>query len=193
METQRLFIAISLPEFVKDGIARVQSELREAMPGDFMRWTKRDQFHLTLRFLGEVDVAQTEALANAVHAVCLAFPPLHLSAASLGFFPNARRPRVLWAGVDDSQDHLRELHLLINAAVKDFTREKAESHFAGHVTLARIQNIHASDAKLLSELVDGMSEKFFGEWVAAKLDIIRSELSSHGARYQTVAEVPFGI
>lgn len=192
METQRLFIAITLPEPVKDEVARTQSELRRAVPGNFIRWTKREQFHLTMRFLGNVEVARTEALVSAVREACLVFAPMRLRAEGLGFFPNAKFPRVMWVGVRDAEEYLQKLHLLIDAAVEEFTHEKPEPRFVGHVTLARIQNIRPREAELLSRTSASISDRFFGEWNADKLEIIRSELSSAGAKYQTLAEIPFG-
>ena len=99
--TFRLFIAVTIPEEIKAKIEEAQAELRRALPAHGVRWTRREQFHLTLRFLGDVDAARVEPLGEAIRAVCRGFGPLHLRAERVGFFPDLRYPRVVWVGVQD--------------------------------------------------------------------------------------------
>lgn len=84
-ETYRVFIAISLPEQVKDEIERAQEELRGALPAECVRWTKRGQFHLTLKFLGDVESRRLEALTDSVGRACEGFGILQLRAGRIGF------------------------------------------------------------------------------------------------------------
>jgi RNA 2',3'-cyclic 3'-phosphodiesterase len=86
----RLFVAIPIPEPVRDEIIRVQQELQPLVPRDVVRWTRPDQFHLTLRFLGDVAADGIEDLKKSVGAVCRNAEPLSLRAAGVGFFPNPR-------------------------------------------------------------------------------------------------------
>src|SRR5205809_984446 len=102
-ETFRLFIAISVPDKVKDEIEKAQNELRRALPGGSVRWTKREQFHLTLKFLGNVEAPRVEELTESLRRGLEGFAALRLKAEQIGFFPDARRPRVVWAGVQDEK------------------------------------------------------------------------------------------
>jgi RNA 2',3'-cyclic 3'-phosphodiesterase len=131
----RLFVAIPMPEAIRNEITGVQQEMRQLVSRDAVRWAKPEQFHLTLRFLGDVPVERVPALQEAVNAVCLGSPALHLRAQSIGFFPNARSPRVIWAGVNDGQGRLTELQKKIEGAVQPFTQEPGTGRFAGHVTI----------------------------------------------------------
>src|ERR1039458_2056675 len=101
IERFRLFIAVTIPEEVKAKIAEAQSELRRALPERSVRWTKREQFHLTLRFLGNVDAPRVEALEEALRAACRGFSALWLSARGIGFFPDLRFPRGARGGGSD--------------------------------------------------------------------------------------------
>lgn len=186
----RLFIAISLPEAVKEEIEKTQREMRRELPGDFMRWTKREQFHLTLKFLGNVAETRVGELSEALRGACSAFRTMRLRAERMGFFPNARFPRVAWVGVRDEQNELPRLQGTIETAAKDFTGEKGGEKFSGHVTLARIQGIPRPQAEILSRLAARMAEKSFGDWMGDEVELIRSELSSAGARYTTLASFP---
>jgi 2'-5' RNA ligase len=183
----RLFVAISLPDTVKDEIEKAQREMRGALRGNFMRWTKREQFHLTLKFLGNVAEARAAELIEILRTTCASFKAMRLRAKRVGFFPDARFPRVAWVGVSDEGNELVQLQAAIETAVTNFTNEKAEKRFMGHVTLARIQGIRRQQAETLSKLATGMVNRFFGEWTANEVELIRSELFSGGARYTTPA------
>jgi 2'-5' RNA ligase len=186
----RLFVAISLPDAVKDEIEKVQREMREVLPGNFMRWTKREQFHLTLKFVGNVAEARVAELSHALRSACVPFPAMRLRAERIGFFPDMRYPRVAWAWVHDEENRLLELQRAVEMSVQSFTSERAEKDFTGHVTLARIQGMKRPQAEILSKFALGMSGRFFGEWSSDKVELIRSELLPSGARYTTVADFP---
>jgi 2'-5' RNA ligase len=186
----RLFIAISLPEKVKNEIETAQNELRRALPIGSVRWTKREQIHLTLKFLGEVPADQTEALTQSIQEACKKFPPLRLRAARIGFFPNANLPRVIWAGVNDRAGGLPTLQFKIESAVKEFGTQGPEKTFIGHITLGRAQNLKRPQAEILARLATGMTARVFGEWTAGKVEIIRSQLSSGSPQYSQLASVP---
>lgn len=188
--TMRLFVAISLPDPVKDEIEKAQRQLRDSIPGKSVRWTKREQFHLTLKFLGNVRESQVSELISALRESCMRFSELQLRAERIGFFPDARFPRVLWAGVHDEKSQLTPLQSAIEESVKSFTEERPEKRFTGHVTLARLLRIQRREAEALAKTVSTMSQRLFGEWVANKVELIRSELSSSGSRYTTLADIP---
>src|SRR4051812_7451283 len=103
-ELFRLFIAISVPDAVKTEMEQAQAELRRALPEGCVRWTRREQFHLTLKFLGSVEAQRVAALADAIRGACQGFTPLRLRAERIGCFPDLRFPRVVWAWVHDRQE-----------------------------------------------------------------------------------------
>ena len=189
-ETYRVFIAISLPERVRDEIEKAQGELRRALPGESVRWTRRGQFHLTLKFLGNVDVQGLDALMTSVGRACEGFGALRLRAQRIGFFPGLRRPRVVWAWVHDEPERLPLLQREVETATAGFTGEPAEKAFTGHITLGRCKTIKRAHAELLGKLATAMENRFFGEWTADRIEIIRSEPASGGSRYTTLGVVP---
>lgn len=183
---QRLFIAISLPDEIKNKIEKTQAELRRELPENFVRWTKRQQFHLTLKFLGNVDAENFGNLANAFRGACENFPLLQIRAEGIGFFPDLKFPRVIWAGARDEANLLPELQRAIEVSVRDFTSQKPEGKFAGHVTLGRIPRIKRSETERLVNIATKMHGRFFGEWMAREVELILSELASNGSCYTTV-------
>jgi 2'-5' RNA ligase len=219
-EHWRLFIAITAPEEVKAQLERAQAELRRALPEARITWTRREQFHLTLKFLGDVQAQRVEGLAGAVRAVCRGLSALDLRAQGVGCFPDLRFPRVLWAGVRDeraqpprlpsavkpdssdssdcsdwsdwSETHLARMQRAVEAAALDFTTERRPERFSGHVTLGRVKSLRRPEAEALARLAQGMEQRNFGQWRADAIEIMRSELSSQGARHTLLHALPLG-
>jgi 2'-5' RNA ligase len=189
-EHLRLFVAIRVPEEVKNEIERAQEELRRAVPGRGLRWTTQAQFHLTLRFLGTVEAQRAGALTDALREACRGFAPLQLRAEGIGFFPDARRPRVVWVGMQDRDGLLPRVQGAVQAATRDFTAEAPEERFMGHVTVGRIKAIQRSEEKALAGMGAGMAKRLFGEWTAREVELVRSELLPKGASHTCQATVP---
>ena len=191
-ELFRLFIAIAIPEGVKARIEGTQAELRRALPDANARWIRPDQFHLTLKFLGDVEAARLDPLGQATRAACRGFTPLRLRAEGVGCFPDLRRPRVLWTGVSDGSGQLLRLQEAVALATQDFTAEQKEEHFTGHITLARFKGIKRSQAEALAAAAPGLTARLFGEWTAHKIDLMRSVLLPQGAQHTSLAEIALG-
>jgi RNA 2',3'-cyclic 3'-phosphodiesterase len=191
-EKLRLFIAIQIPEPVRDEIIRVQQELQPLVPHSVARWTRPDQFHLTLRFLGDVPVAGLEKLKKSVGAVCRNVRPLSLRAEGVGFFPNPRSPRVIWVGINDGEGQLVDLQKQIETVAGQFSSEPGEKNFTGHVTLGRLKNPRPADTRELVARAQSFEKRLFGDWPALEIEIIRSELSPAGARHTSLGVIRLG-
>jgi 2'-5' RNA ligase len=191
--TLRLFVAIGVPESVKAEMEKAQAEFRQALPGGCIRFAKRDQLHLTLRFLGSVATAQLDKLTCALVSVCRDFAPLSLTANGIGFFPNARSPRVIWVGVKDQKADLTRLQAAVQDATRPFSAEPAGKMFTGHVTLGRAKMLRRSESRILEELAEGMRTRCFGEWTASTVHLFRSDLLSGGAQHTMIAEASLAL
>ena len=97
-ETIRTFIAVELPQEIQDGLQKLQSDLRTSMPD--VRWTKHSNIHLTLKFLGDVQVSRIDSISRILGDVADQFSPFTMSLAGIGAFPNSRKPRIVWAGIE---------------------------------------------------------------------------------------------
>jgi len=190
-ELWRLFVAVKIPQQVKDRLAAAQSELQRSVSESSVTWTKPEQFHVTLKFLGNVEAGQIGGLSARLRAACLGFSALHLQAEALGAFPQITFPRVIWAALHDTHRKLAQVYSAVAAAAQDFSQEPTESSFKAHVTLGRAKKMNRKDMRLLSELLSKRSTKLFGEWTANELDLMRSELSSTGARHTSIATFQF--
>ncbi|MGD0745985.1 MAG: RNA 2',3'-cyclic phosphodiesterase [Verrucomicrobiota bacterium] len=188
-EKLRLFVAIPMPEAIRNEIIGVQQEFQRLVPREAVRWTKPEQFHLTLRFLGDVPVGRVADLQKAVNAVCAGEPALRLRAQGVGFFPNARLPRVLWAGVNDGEGRLADLQKRIESVVQPFTQEPGADRFAGHVTIGRVKSLKRPEIEKLAAQAQSVKDRLLGEWTANEIEIIQSRLSPAGAQHSLLTAI----
>ena len=138
----RLFVALALPDEVTSSLALIQS----GVPG--ARWSNRDQLHLTLRFIGEVDGHVATAVDDALSAVRA--PRFRLTIRSVGQF-GGRSPGAIWAGVEQSPK-LAHLQRKIESALQRAGLRAESRKFTPHITLARLKG--APSAKVISYLAD---------------------------------------
>ncbi|HEX5219412.1 MAG TPA: RNA 2',3'-cyclic phosphodiesterase [Verrucomicrobiae bacterium] len=185
----RAFIAIRAPETVLARLAEVQRELKELLPPRSTAWTKPDNMHLTLRFLGNVAATNVPEVAIRLRNALAAFGKLDLACERLGCFPDSRYPRVVWAWVHDAHGRLQELHRCVDEAVREFAEKPAEARFVGHLTLARPKQIKRPDAERLARFVEAAVKRSFGQWSADEILLMRSELSPGGSKYHELARI----
>lgn len=132
---KRLFVAIDFPESLKKQL----SELCYGVPN--AKWTSKEQFHLTLRFIGEVQESLFEEIRGSLFSVKV--PPFELVLKGIGCFPLRREPKVLWVGVHKNEV-LLQLRNKIERKLISLGIEAEGQKFSPHVTLARLSGTPGS-------------------------------------------------
>jgi RNA 2',3'-cyclic 3'-phosphodiesterase len=169
--TTRLFVAIDPPPRARDELATICRGLDNA------RWTRPEQLHLTLRFLGSLPTSLVGKIAAALGAVA-ASPSFRVAAAGFGVFPSFRSPRVLWAGIDPPEP-LRDLARAVEGAIaRTGAVEPEEKPFSPHVTLARLNGTRAAAVRSWMESRDGFAS---GPWDVSEFFLYSSRLTPAGA------------
>lgn len=187
MEQWRLFWAVNLPAPLKAKLASLQEKLKQTNAD--AKWVEEQNLHLTLQFLGDVDAQKTASLTGNMQNVLDGFPAFRLLLGGLGFFPNARRPRVFWAGITGDLPSLKRLHEQVQKAnlLSGFPAEERE--FSPHLTLARLRSNRGLSAllKAVEELGDSAAD--LGELSVTSVDLMKSELSRRGPTYTVLAAI----
>lgn len=137
--TERLFVALALPEPVRATLAA----LAQPLPG--VTWTRPAQLHVTLRFLGDVPMAQIEPMIARLAAVRVA--PFILPVEGAGSFPPNRPPHVLWLGTGSGHPRLFQLRQRLDDALLASGLQLDVRTFHPHVTLARVTEVAAAAAQ----------------------------------------------
>jgi 2'-5' RNA ligase len=189
MDTLRTFIAVELTPPILDELADLQARMVEDVPAGLVRWVRPAGIHLTLKFLGEVPVGQVDAIAAAMREACAPHGPFRLSIQGLGCFPNARRPRVVWVGVDEPTGVLIALQRDVERALRPLGFRPEGRQFSPHLTLARVKGRDRDAVEALGEYV-GRARVRVGEMAVAAVHLMRSELLPGGAVYTALAVAP---
>ena len=189
-ESWRVFIAIELPPDVRRRLTQHINQLRAAVPDVRASWSREQNLHLTMKFLGDTPVANIEKLAQASERAARSSAPIKLVIGGCGAFPPRGQPRVLWIGIEDTSNNLATLQQRLEkeCATEGFACESRPFH--PHLTIARVRSPH--DSRRLAALHQEMG--FSAEIVAAaELSVIRSELHREGSRYATISRHAFFI
>jgi 2'-5' RNA ligase len=136
----RLFTAVDLPDSLEEHLAALIARLRlKAGPGNEKKlsWTDAGNLHVTTKFIGEWPEQRLEEMKRALRSVHSA-GPIAITIRGIGWFPNARSPRILWAGIQ-AGDPLQSLAHATEAAVHSIGVAKEDREYAPHLTLARIR------------------------------------------------------
>jgi RNA 2',3'-cyclic 3'-phosphodiesterase len=130
----RLFAAVEIPEEIRGALAGAVTQVRGRFPK--ARWVPIQNQHVTVKFLGSTYPRLVEWVTGSISTVAGRHAPFPTRLGRLGAFPSARRARVLWAGLDDTERRLERLAAgLDEALAKEFTPEKRA--FTAHLTVAR--------------------------------------------------------
>ena len=188
-ERWRVFIAIELPSAVRKSLSDHIQRLRDALPDVHASWSREENLHLTLKFLGNTPVAKIEALSQTAQRAAGRFQPFDLIVGRCRAFPPRGQPRVLWIGIEDLTGELTKLYRALEdeCATAGFAREQRPFH--PHLTIARLRNPHGS--RRLAKLHEEMG--FTNQRVSvSEMVLFRSELLSEGSRHTAISRHRFG-
>lgn len=182
----RLFLAINIPGPLRQALADVVQPLRELAPE--IRWTAEPKLHLTMKFLGEHEENRLGAVESAMQMVGNQHAPTEVMLHGLGAFPNTRRPRVLWIGVE----HSARLELLahdIESVFESIGFEGEGRPFRPHITVGRVrESLELEQARSLARLARRTQLDEF--LPVESLDLMRSIPGNGGSAYEILATVP---
>ena len=177
----RAFIAIPCPGELKAEMEEAQKKIKGF--GD-LKNVAPDNIHLTLRFLGEIDVEQVEGIIRALEGIKKE-GGFEVCIKGVGAFPGPGSARVLWAGVEKGDKELQELHESVGCALLPFGFAR-EDGFSSHYTLARVKHLRDRDG--LRKVLDEYKEKTFGCFQADRFCLMKSELRRTGPVYCVIKE-----
>ncbi len=183
----RCFIAIELPEAVKEELKSLTARLKPLSRG--IRWAAVEGIHLTLKFLGEVREDAVAGVSNALTGVCAAHRPFNILIRGTGAFPGMRYPRVIWVGIE-RRDDLQALQRDIDEALALLGFEREQRTFTPHLTLGRVKEGDRVDAVMKEVATFG--ETVFGTIDVAQVVLMKSTLKPSGAEYSPIAVCRLG-
>jgi 2'-5' RNA ligase len=182
----RLFVAVDLPQDVREALAGLVADLRERVPG--ARWTRPEGWHVTLKFLGSTWPRLVTEVTSVVTRVASAAATFETSLGGTGAFPSARRARVLWVGLRDAGGGFAGLSGALDAGLRTWF-EPERRPYTPHLTLARID----PPAALAQIAPDVLTVPFASRsFPVEALVLYRSHLGRGGATYEALHTATLG-
>ncbi len=183
----RLFFAIPVSGPVREIVrGRIHHFPVEDPP---WRWIDPGNYHLTMKFLGEVDEDRIPGLCKAAGLAVAGIEPFRIAFGPFGGFPSLSRPRVLFFGIKEGVERMRSLAVNLEDELEKLGFVRERKPFRAHLTLARIKRALprsiVTDLEAIAPLPAEASQE------ADRLELVRSRLSPSGATYSSVATVTF--
>ncbi len=180
----RAFIALNLPQHVRQALIDTQNQLKHKVDRGSVRWAAEKGFHLTLFFLGDgISPAQIEKLCQLIDDLANNTRPFTLALENLGCFPNIRRPKVLWTGLQGELDALLSLKKQVDHHLLDLGWQGEKRPYHPHLTLGRVKDqmgVVNSDLPYGQTLAEA-------DWTVNSLTLYRSQLNrKRGAIYTKI-------
>lgn len=188
----RLFIGVKLPVLLKNNLFRQLVILKKEI-NTGLKWVKKDNYHITLKFLGEVKGEQIADIKKSMDIVAqrMVMAPLLLKGS--GAFPCLDYPKIFYLRVQKGQDYLMKIHHILEDELVKIGFKRENRPYTSHVTLARSRR--NADMKRLSQYIKRLMDKnfFAEEMTLKKISLIKSELKANGPVYQDLYSASFTV
>jgi RNA 2',3'-cyclic 3'-phosphodiesterase len=183
---KRIFIAIDLSHGVRKLVADHSARLHKLHPNLRISWTKPGNLHLTLKFLGNVEITSISEVCQALGRHIAEFPAFNVAISRTGIFPSARRPKVLWLGIDDPSGELHHLAAAIENIASKLGIPREDREFSPHLTIGRIRE-RATASALVQQHIE--TELDSHKFAVTEVVVYESELSTGGSIYTPMCTV----
>lgn len=185
----RSFLAFELPPDIRRILERVSAEVKEF--GLDVRWVKVENIHLTMIFMGNVHQEKLSDMGDEIKEVCERYQAIEISINGIGFFPDMKRPRVLWLGLAGDLERLSRLRDDLQRHLARFGIKEEGRPFRPHLTLGRFRKTISPEARL-DELVRKYGNLKGPNCSVGELVLFKSDLRPRGAEYTRLASWPLG-
>jgi RNA 2',3'-cyclic 3'-phosphodiesterase len=181
----RAFIGVQIALEVRARISEAVAQLAPETSG--IRWVREENFHFTLKFLGLIEEPQIEPISDALARAIYPFRRFTISAKCLGVFPDIKRARVLWVGLEGSD--MPALAKSVESVLEPFGFPRENRSFRPHLTVGRWRHPMGSQQQLEGKLKRWKNFEF-GESAVDEVVLFQSVLKRDGAVYRPLKAVP---
>ena len=192
MEQIRSFIAIELPGDLKLAISRLQEQLKSGSRAP-AKWVNPENTHLTLKFLGNIDIAVVDNIQSALREAARGIPAIKLGAEGLGTFLNSNRVQVVWVGLTGELDKLQKLQQRIDKELSPLGFPAEKRAFSPHLTIARLRDrATVNDRQDIGRLVEETNFESGLVFYVNSVNLMESQLTREGPIYSMLGSVNLG-
>lgn len=181
----RLFLSLNLKSTEIELLKKDQAAVKEKLGVEDIRWSDPEKFHLTLRFLGDIDEDKAPALAETLERLKFDFETIDFETENIGFFPESKYPNVIYAGLKENGNNSEVLVGFIDKIIYNFG-VKPDKRFIPHITLGRFNR---NKRRKITEPLDFSIQKFKIEFESFCL--MQSRLTPAGSVYELLNKFNF--
>lgn len=185
LEKIRVFLSLNPSESEKELLEADQLKIRSLLKGANIRWEDPEKFHLTLRFLGDINADKIKRLSDTLDRLKFEFEEIEFETAGLGFFPDTKYPNVVFGGLKEAGSNSKTLVEFIDKIILNFG-VKPDKRFIPHITFGRFSR------KKRSKFDAGISFTLQHQTIIFKsFFLMQSILSPEGSAYKIINEFKF--
>ncbi len=193
MSLTRAFIALEIPSQTHKEISIKTAWLQKELGTHLVRWVSSENIHLTLQFLGDITSAKIEDVSQTLSDLAGRHEKHKIIISGLGTFPNMRRPRVIWIGIQVPET-LKALHQDLEAATAKLGFPPEKRSFNPHLTIGRVkQHISANKIESIRNAISSTNIGFIDTVEIESLHLLKSDLKPSGAVYTKLYSAPLNI
>jgi len=188
----RAFIALEIPPALQLTIQESTRTLRQSLGNELIRWVPMQNVHLTLKFLGDVSSANLDLIKQMLTVEAEQHPCSEIQVKGIGSFPNSRRPRVIWIGLQ-APPVLESLQRSIESASARLGYGADEKGFSPHLTIGRVkQNLSAPEIQRIRNALEQTKIGLLGIVQVDAVHLFKSDLQPSGSVYTKLFSAPIG-
>jgi len=184
MTTIRAFIAVEIDQPHKQKLSDLITHFKKSDAD--IKWVTENQMHLTLKFLGNIEQEKTQEISDILKGIADSSNSFDIQFSGIGAFPNLKRPRIVWIGIEKGSELLKLLNSKIEYGLEKIGFEKEKREYKTHLTLGRVKSL--KNIKELTSLIDKTTLGFQDKIKIDKLTLFQSTLTPKGAVYAPLAE-----
>jgi 2'-5' RNA ligase len=190
METIRTFIAVDFPLEIKEKITEITAFFQTKLLPAQIKWVDPEHMHLTLKFMGETPLDKLVQIKQSIHQVVSGFPSFKIEIKALGMYPNIKRPRVIWLGIND-ENNLILLHNQLDQALKDEGIKPEKRPFYPHLTIGRVRRSADQESiRQIGKILSQYKISSLGKVEINELVYYQSVLTPQGPIYTILQSPP---
>ena len=190
MSLLRAFIAVEIPSGIHQAIENKTASIQAALNPSLVRWVPSSNVHLTLKFLGDVSPTNVELLSQMLSVEVSQHQTFEMTFEGLGAFPNPKRPRVIWIGIQ-APAGLEALQHGIEAATATLGYPVEKRPFSPHLTIGRIkQKVSSTGMQKIRAALEETQVGSLGSTRVSAIHLFKSDLKPSGAVYTRLFSAP---
>jgi len=185
----RTFVSVEIPGKIKNNINKMIVKMKRRLKaGEQVKWVDKNNLHITLKFIGWIEDGKIEKMTDSLANSVKDFGAIKVSIAGLGVFPDERHPRVVWAGIDEGWDRIKQLSERIEDRLSKESYGKRENReFSPHLTIGRIKE--KIDPETLCGLIEKNKKERYGSFAAKNISLMKSTLRRSGPIYEEIEQI----